>query len=46
MTVAETASLTEEIAKLKMKDLNAIDVEGAMRQIAGTAQSMGITISD
>jgi large subunit ribosomal protein L11 len=29
-----------------MKDLNAIDIEGAMRQIEGTAQSMGIEISD
>ena len=41
-----TRAQLEEIAKLKMKDLNAIDVEGAMRQIAGTARSMGITISD
>jgi large subunit ribosomal protein L11 len=36
----------EEIAKTKMKDLNAIDMEGALRQIEGTARSMGITISD
>jgi large subunit ribosomal protein L11 len=34
-----------EIAELKMKDLNAIDIEGAERMIEGTAQSMGITIS-
>jgi large subunit ribosomal protein L11 len=27
-----------------MKDLNAIDVEGAMRQIEGTARNMGIVI--
>ncbi len=33
-----------EIAELKMKDLNAIDVEGAEGMIAGTARSMGITI--
>ncbi len=33
-----------EIAELKMKDLNAIDVEGAESMIAGTARSMGITI--
>ena len=33
-----------EIAEVKMKDLNAIDVEGAMRQIEGTARNMGITI--
>jgi large subunit ribosomal protein L11 len=35
-----------EIAELKMKDLNAIDIEGAMRQIEGTARSMGIKIKD
>ena len=33
-----------EIAELKMKDLNAIDIEGAEGMIAGTARSMGITI--
>ncbi len=33
-----------EIALLKMRDLNAIDVEGAMRIIEGTALSMGIEI--
>ena len=33
-----------QIAEAKMKDLNAIDVEGAMKQIEGTARSMGITI--
>jgi large subunit ribosomal protein L11 len=33
-----------EIAELKMKDLNAIDIEGAMRQIEGTARNMGIEI--
>ncbi len=32
------------IAEAKMKDLNAIDIEGAMKQIEGTARSMGITI--
>ncbi len=35
-----------EIAELKMKDLNANDMEGAMRQIEGTARSMGITVQD
>jgi len=30
---------------LKMKDLNAIDLDGAIKQIEGTARSMGITIS-
>jgi large subunit ribosomal protein L11 len=33
-----------EIAELKMKDLNAVDVEGAVRTVEGTARSMGITI--
>jgi large subunit ribosomal protein L11 len=33
-----------EIAEAKMPDLNAIDVEGAMKIIAGTARSMGVTI--
>jgi len=35
-----------EIAEAKMKDLNAADMEMAMRQIAGTARSMGIDIGD
>ena len=34
----------KEIAEIKMQDLNAIDLEGAMRQIEGTARSMGIEI--
>jgi large subunit ribosomal protein L11 len=33
-----------EIAELKMKDLNAIDIEGAMRQIEGTAKNMGLEV--
>ncbi len=33
-----------EIANLKMKDLNAKDIEGAFRMIEGTAKSMGIKI--
>jgi large subunit ribosomal protein L11 len=33
-----------EIAQTKMKDLNAVDIEGAMRQIEGTAKQMGIKI--
>jgi large subunit ribosomal protein L11 len=41
-----TRAQLEEIAQTKMKDLNAIDLEGAMRQIEGTARSMGITITD
>jgi len=34
-----------EIAELKMKDLNVLDIEGAERMVEGTARSMGITIS-
>ena len=34
-----------EIAELKMKDLNAINIEGAESMIEGTARSMGITIA-
>ncbi len=33
-----------ELAELKMQDLNAKDVEGAMKILAGTARSMGIEI--
>ena len=35
----------QEIAELKMTDLNANDVEAAMRMIAGTARSMGIEVA-
>ncbi len=35
-----------EIAEIKMKDLNAVDLDGAMRQIEGTARNMGIVIED
>jgi len=41
-----TRAQVEEIAETKMKDLNAINLEGAVRQIEGTARSMGITITD
>lgn len=36
----------EEIAKLKMDQLNAIDLDGAVKVIAGTARSMGVEIED
>jgi large subunit ribosomal protein L11 len=39
-----TRQQLREIAELKLKDLNAVDIEGAMLQIAGTARSMGIEI--
>jgi large subunit ribosomal protein L11 len=41
-----TRDQVREIAEIKMKDLNAIDVEGAMRQIEGTALQMGIEVTD
>lgn len=41
-----TRAQIKEIAELKMKDLNAISLEGAMLQIEGTARSMGITVVD
>lgn len=34
----------EEIAKIKMEDLNANDIEAAMKILAGTARSMGVTV--
>jgi large subunit ribosomal protein L11 len=34
----------EEIAKIKMPDLNAYDLEAAKAQVAGTARSMGLTV--
>jgi large subunit ribosomal protein L11 len=39
-----TSDQIREIAEIKMKDLNAIDIEGAMRQIEGTARNMGIVV--
>jgi large subunit ribosomal protein L11 len=39
-----TRSQLKEIAEIKMKDLNAIDIEGAMRQIEGTARNMGLDV--
>ena len=39
-----TSAQVKEIAELKMKDLNAATVESAMKMIAGTARSMGITV--
>ena len=46
----KVASLTKaqvrEIAEMKMPDLNAANVESAMRMVEGTARSMGITIAE
>jgi len=39
-----TRTQVKQIAEAKMKDLNAIDIEGAMKQIEGTARSMGVTV--
>jgi len=39
-----TADQLREIAEAKMKDLNAYDVEQAMKIIAGSARSMGLTV--
>jgi large subunit ribosomal protein L11 len=41
-----TSQQVREIAEMKMPDLNAKDIEGAMAMIAGTARSMGITVED
>ncbi len=41
---AVTREQVRQIAELKMRDLNAIDIEGAMRMIEGTARSMGIIV--
>ena len=46
----KVGELTQEqltkIAEIKMPDLNAIDIEGAKKIIAGTARSMGVTIAE
>jgi large subunit ribosomal protein L11 len=36
----------KEIAEIKMRDLNAFDIENAMSMVAGTARSMGLTVED
>ena len=41
-----TSEQVRKIAEQKMPDLNASDVEAAMRMIAGTARSMGVTVED
>ena len=41
-----TADQVRAIAEQKMPDLNAIDLEGAIAQVAGTARSMGLDIVD
>ena len=39
-----TQSQLREIAAIKMKDMNANDIEGAVRMLAGSARSMGLTV--
>ena len=41
-----TRAQVREIAEVKMRDLNALDLEGAMRQVEGTARNMGNLIED
>ncbi|MDW7679819.1 MAG: 50S ribosomal protein L11 [bacterium] len=41
-----TRNQVKDIAELKMKDLNAFSIEGAMAMVEGTARSMGITIEE
>ena len=41
-----TKAQVEEIAKLKMVDLNAGSLETAMSMVMGTARSMGVTVED
>ncbi|MGE5140679.1 MAG: 50S ribosomal protein L11 [Rudaea sp.] len=41
-----TRKQVREIAEQKMKDLNAVDIDGAMKMIEGTARSMGIEVKD
>jgi large subunit ribosomal protein L11 len=46
MVGSVTQTQLREIAEIKLKDLNAVDIEGAMKIVAGTARSMGITIAE
>ena len=39
-----TADQVREIAEIKMKDMNAVEIEDAIRQVEGTALNMGITV--
>jgi large subunit ribosomal protein L11 len=39
-----TRAQVKEIAETKMPDLNAVDIEGAMKQVEGTARSMGLDV--
>ncbi|HEX2923144.1 MAG TPA: 50S ribosomal protein L11 [Chloroflexota bacterium] len=41
-----SAAKVREIAEAKLKDLNAIDLDGAIKMVEGTARSMGVTVSE
>ena len=41
-----TKAQVQQIAETKMPDLNAANIESAMRMVAGTARSMGITVEE
>ncbi len=41
-----TTNQLREIAEIKMKDLNATDIDNAIKIIAGTARSMGLSVTD
>jgi large subunit ribosomal protein L11 len=41
-----TRKQVREIAELKLKDMNAVDLEGAMHMVEGTARNMGITVEE
>jgi large subunit ribosomal protein L11 len=41
-----TRKQIREIAELKLKDMNAVNLEGAMLQVEGTARNMGITVEE
>ena len=41
-----TMAQVREIAETKMPDLNSVDIESAMKQVAGTARSMGVVVAE
>lgn len=41
-----TKKQVQEIAEVKLKDLNAVSLESAMKMVEGTARSMGVTVSE
>ena len=46
ITLSITLAQVEEIAKLKMPDLNAASLEAAISMVKGTARSMGVTVTE